>query len=56
MANLPVPELFNLEYFANSAFESIDTDKNKKLDVNEFLEWMNSNCALQDFILKYTGT
>ena len=56
MTNLPIPKLSDIEAISTDIFRVIDTDCNKKLDVQEFCDWMENNYPLQDFILKYTGS
>ena len=56
LVNLPVPALEEIEGIANSLFEAIDYDKSKTIEFDEFHSWVLDNYALQEFLLKYTGT
>lgn len=56
IVNIPAPELAVIEKTTDDIFYWIDEDGNKKIELHEFVKWMENNYALQDFILKYTGT
>jgi len=56
LVNMPVPSLDEIEELAKKMFNSIDYDKNKSIDFEEFKAWLLDNYEMQEFLLKYTGT
>lgn len=56
LVNLPVPSLEEIEEIAKKLFDTIDYDKSKTIEFEEFKSWILDNYEIQDFLLKYTGT
>ena len=56
LVNLPVPSLEEIEEIAKKMFSSIDYDKSKSIEFEEFKSWILDNYEMQDYLLKYTGT
>ena len=56
LVNLPVASLEDIEEIAKKLFTTIDYDKSKSIEFEEFKSWILDNYELQEFLLKYTGT
>ena len=55
MTGLAVPKISEIELTSQESFHFIDTDYNGKIDVEEFVKWLENNYSLSNFILKFTG-
>ena len=53
--NVEPPTTKDLEILAKSVFQTMDADNNKRVNPQEFLDWVNGNGEIQEFLLEYTG-